>query len=320
MLRVPGMLFLAALAACAAAPTPRSDLAWELVPDESLALRCDGDVVWQFHFGSGRTKPCFHPLALPGTGALTVDQPADHRWHHGLWFSWKYIDGVNYWENDPKTGRPSGRTTWRTVEVAPRADGSARLVLDLDYAPADGTAVLGERRVIETSPPAADGTFAIDWHGEFVAHRACTLDRTPLPGESGGKPFGGYAGLSLRLAQLDDRDAITTAGAVAWNEQDRFRGTASGFDYRGALAGRQVGVAILDHPDNLRSPSPWYAIRSKAMSFVTPAVLCFGKAQLAAGERFGLRYRIVVHPGRWSGPELAAAVASYVTPNAPQKP
>ena len=72
----------------------------------------------------------------------TLDQPADHRWHHGLWFSWKFIDGVNYWEHDGNTGRPAGRTSWRPTEFTTHADGSARIVRDLDYSPPDGTPVI----------------------------------------------------------------------------------------------------------------------------------------------------------------------------------
>ena len=34
------------------------------------------------------------------------------------------------------------------------------------------------------------------------------LDRTPLPHEPGGRVYGGYAGLSLRLVNLDDRAAV----------------------------------------------------------------------------------------------------------------
>ncbi|MCA8976385.1 MAG: PmoA family protein, partial [Planctomycetes bacterium] len=306
---------LLALAACAAMPEAPSEFEWERVEGSSLALRRAGETVWRFHFGDDRGKPYFHPLALPGGRELTLDQPADHRWHHGLWFSWKFIDGVNYWEHDGNTGRPAGRTSWRPTEVTTHADGSARIVLDLDYAPPDGTPVISERRVLETTAPAADGMFAIDWDCTFTAQRDCRLDRTPLPGEPGGKVFGGYAGLSLRLVQLEDRDAVTDAGPVEWNAQHRHRGQARAFDYRGRLQDQEVGIAILDHADNPRTPSPWYAIRSPQMSFFTPAVLCNGPHAMAAGERLRLRYRVIVHPHRWSAVRLDAALAAYATPN-----
>ena len=52
------------------------------------------------------------------------------------------------------------------------------------------------------------------------------------------------------------------------------------------------------------------------MTFFSPAVICYGPHAMQPGERFALRYRVVVHPGRWSGPELDAALAAYV----PSKP
>ena len=40
---------------------------------------------------------------------MTADRPPDHIWHHGLWFSWKFINKVNYWEIYPAK-RPAGGT------------------------------------------------------------------------------------------------------------------------------------------------------------------------------------------------------------------
>lgn len=295
-------------------PQPH-DLQWDEQPG-SLALLRSGQVVWRFCHGDERPKPCVHPLALDGA-VLTLDQPADHRWHHGLWFSWKLIDGVNYWENEAASGRPAGRTSWQLDGIDRRDDGSARIVLQLQYAPATaaaGEAVLRERRVLEFSAPAADGSYAIDWDCAFTAERACLLDRTPLPGEPGGKVYGGYAGLSLRLVQLDQREAVTSEGPAAWNRDDRCRTRASAFEYDGELGGRTLGVAILEHAANPGAPTPWYAIRSKAMSFFTPAVLCHGARRLQQGERLTLRYRVWVHPGRWDQPRLLRELAAYAGP------
>jgi hypothetical protein len=156
------------LAAGCAAGADAVVLRWIQEPD-SLALLRNGEEAWRFQFGADRNQPCFHPLALPGGRVLTVDAPADHRWHHGLWFSWKLIDGVNYWEHDPRTGRPVGRTTWVVTSIDPRADGSAQIGLRLTCAPEGGGAVLVEEREIATSAPAADGGFAVDWDGTLTA-------------------------------------------------------------------------------------------------------------------------------------------------------
>lgn len=40
------------------------------------------------------------------------------------------------------------------------------------------------------------------------------------------------------------------------------------------------------------------------MSFFTPAILCYERMTLRPGERFILRYRVLVHPGRWDSARL----------------
>ncbi len=306
--------FFPLLAVCAACSAPA--LRWETEPGVSLTLVRDGDVAWRFAYGSERSKPCFHPLAMPGGRVLTVDRPGDHPWHHGLWLSWKLIDHINYWEHEA-TGAPAGKTSWRLLDLDTHPDGSARWSMELAYGPRDGETVLRERRVIETTAPAADGSYAIDWDCAFTAVLDCVLDRTPPPGEPDGRPNGGSAGLSLRLVNLADRAATTSEGPVAWNANERGRCVARAFDYSGTLDGAALGVAVLEHHANLNSPTAWYAIRSATMSFVTPAVLVSRPHAMRRGESFALRYRVIVHPGRWDAARLREALAEY-DPHSPQ--
>lgn len=302
-----------ALCACVGTAAPQHQLRWDQAKD-SLALVRDGEEVWRCCWSDERMKPCFHPLSVGGS-VLTLDRPGDHSWHYGLWFSWKLINGVNYWENDPKSGRPAGRTSWRLVGKQTHDDGSARIELALEYAPVGGDVLLRERRVLEVSPVAEDGSFTVDWDCGFTAAQDCLFDRTPPPGAPNGRANGGYAGLSLRLANLGERQAVTSNGAVVWNKDDRFRTKAPAMEYDGVLDGREVGAAILDHPDNLNAPTPWYAIHNKAMTFFTPAVICDQPHRLPAGERLRLRYRVCLHPGRWDAERLAAAHAVYAASN-----
>lgn len=297
-------------------PTPDShaSLGWRR-ESGAVALLQGPQVVWRFNFGADATKPHFHPVALPGGPDLTWDRPPDHRWHRALWFSWKFINGVNYWEEDPKTGLAQGRTTWREPQIEMRPDFSARIAMDLSYRPvADAPSVLDERRVIEISPPDKDGAYHQDWTMTFTAgERDVLLDRTPLPGEPGGQPWGGYAGLSVRLSpEIRDSGAVTTAGPVELVD-GRFRGPARAADYSGSFGAREAGMAILDWPTNLNSPSPWYVISENPMHYFSPAVICYRPHTLKAGQQMSLRYRVVVHPGRWNVEQLNQASARYTT-------
>ncbi len=290
------------------------DWTWDEQPGQSVALRHDNVVVWQFNYAAGQPKPYFHPVALPDGPVLTWDSPPDHPWHKALWFSWKYINKVNYWESDPKTGKSAGRTEWSNVNVVTRPDHGAHITMDVTYRDPDGTAVMTEHRSVDVSAPDATGEYHFDWTCRFTAGRQdVVLDRTPLPNEPGGKIYGGYAGLSVRFAKaLTQCQATTTAGPAVFNKQKRHRSKASAMDYHGIIAGQPFGIAICDHPENLNHPTPWYAIASGTMSYFSPAVICYGPYTLGAGKTFTLRYRVHVHRGRWDAEQLRQAYTRFV--------
>jgi hypothetical protein len=287
---------------------------WNRQPG-STALMTGDQIVWRFNYGTNESKPCFHPVALPGGPELTGYRPADHKWHCGFWFSWKYLNGINYWEEDPKSSAAAGRTEWKNVKIETRPDNSARIQMDVIYHPATSQdAVLTERRIVEVSAPARNGQYHFDWDATFSAGaKDVLLDRTPLPNEPDGKPYGGYAGLSFRFAK-DLTDIVAVASnhdaPISYTE-NRFRGKATALDYSGKIRDSEFGVATLDHPQNLNAPSPWYVINDPVLRFYTPAVLCYGPYTLKAGESFRLRYRTVIHPGRFTSQQLRDEAAQF---------
>lgn len=292
---------------------PATNLAWTRGA-ESLALVQAEKIVWQFNYGAVAAKPFFHPVAVAGGPVLTCDRPPGHTWHHALWFSWKFIDGVNYWEEDPKTGVAAGLTTWREPQIETRPDFSARIAMDLSYHLPGQPPVMTEHRVIEVSPADKNGAYSQDWTMTFrAADKDVVLNRTPLPGESGGQPWGGYAGLSVRFAnEIKDARALTPREQVGFAE-GKYRGKAAAMDYTGIFEGREAGIAIFDVAANLNSPSPWYAISDSSMHYFSPAVIQDGPHTLPAGQSFTLRYRVAIHPGRWSLQQLRQAADQYAT-------
>lgn len=310
-MRTNGLVLLSTFAGVLTGTVLGADPTFTHAPD-SLALTQDGKVLWQFNYGTNESKPCFHPVALRGGPELTWYRPADHRWHRALWFSWKFINGVNYWEEDAKTGLAAGRTEWQPPKVTVRADFSARLEMQLTYRPANGQPVLREKRVLDLAAPTAEGVQQQDWTMTFTAlDQDVVLDRTPLPNEPDGKPYGGYAGLSVRFVrELTDVQALTTKEPVTF-AGGRYRGKAAGLEYSGKIGQTEAGIAILDHPKNLNAPSPWYVINDGPMRFFTPAVICYGPHTLKAGQEMTLRYRVLIHPGRWTAERLKEEAERY---------
>jgi hypothetical protein len=268
--------------------------------ESSLALLNRGRVVWQLNFDKKESKPYFHPVCLTDGTELTWHRPPDHPWHYGLWFCWKYINGLNYWEEDRRTGLSEGRTAIRHVDVKPHSDYSADIALELSYHPPGAPAVLMEDRRIMVSTPDDHGAYRINWAGRFTAGDAdVLLDRTPIPGEKDGQSWGGYAGLSVRLAKsITDWQTVDSEGRkdLAIHGQK-----ARWIDFSGRFAeGRAAGIAIFDHPDNLRHPSPGFVIMDPKPPFgyFSPALLFNEPYTLPAGKSLTLRYCVLIHPGR----------------------
>ena len=77
-------------------------------------------------------RPYVHPLTTPAGSVLSVEAPADHPWHHALWFTIKFVNGENFWEEYGEFG------TLRTSTVTVTDDG---VRAEIDWIAPDGAAV-----------------------------------------------------------------------------------------------------------------------------------------------------------------------------------
>jgi hypothetical protein len=280
----------------------------------SLAWRVGDDVVWKLSFDPKNGKPFFDPLGPVGGPRLTNFKPEDHPWHYGLWFSWKYINGANYWEENRTTGKAEGLTSWKPPAIQTQPDGRATVTMNVAYTHPSGRIDLAETRELIVSAPDAGGAYTIDWRARFVAGaEGAVLGRTPMPGEPNGAYNGGYAGLGARLASEPFvMTVVTTDGPVTEFARNRARpnapALAANFAENGAHAG---GIAILSDPANIGEKAPWYVVHDPTMRFVDPAILAPAVRTLKAGEEWKLNYRIVLSKAAWTQESLKAAIANW---------
>lgn len=295
------------------------EFAWRETP-ASLALLRGQRVVWQFNHlqdGSERGVPYFHPLATLDGAVLTDLRPDDHLWHRGLRFAWKQINGLDgYWtwpEGLELYPEATGQTEVTAVRMTKGKDFSARFELELSYHPPGQPADLTEKRTILVSAPDAQGRYQIDWQGVFTAGaRGAVLDRTPIPGQPDGKPWGGYAGLQLRLPQRENLAAwglLNSEKLAATSSPETVdKGKAPSLqDLHGQAArwlevsvelvdGKKGAVALLGHPGNLRHPAAWHVSSMPHELIQTP--LFHAPHTLAAGESLTFTYRVLVSSAR----------------------
>jgi hypothetical protein len=208
----------------------------------------------------------------PGGALLTRDAPPDHPWHHGLWFAIKYVNGDNFWEEQPPYG------------VIRHVDD-----MNLEWiAPDRETVVLREDRRVDHVGLAPDA-YAIDLAIRLTPTRDVVLDRTPFT------TWGGYSGLTLRGAPDWTDTCIMLDDGV---DHDRVLGTPSRWC---DISNDDAGILIVPHVE-----TPWYgSVRHETYgdgwaNFLNAAFLWNGPLEVAAGETVPFDYRIVVHDGRWT--------------------
>ena len=271
-----------------------------------LAWQQDGKTVWKLVLDPAKGKPHFHPLTVAGGPSLVIASPADHPWHYGLWFSWKYINHANYWEENRETGKAQGRTTWKIVKIKTHRDGGAMVKLKLTYTNPNGHVDLEEIRVLDISAPLQDGSYTIDWNMAFTAGPdGALLDRTPMPGEPDGRVNGGYAGIAVRLLPppYDVQFATAQDGPLTKFDENRARPESKAVIASFSESGKPVGaIAIipLTMPSNSRARVPWYVVDASAtetqMRFFNQSLLAPASWTLKPGEKFGLVYQARLAP------------------------
>ncbi len=255
---------------------------------------------WRYVY-AGKPKPYVHPLRTPAGHCLTNFEPHDHLWHRGLWYTFKFINGENFWEEH----EPYGTQRTRSFSLIIHEPGG-RLAFHtaLDWLRPGGEAVFHEEREL-AHEALGEEAYALDFATTLTAAADLTLDRTVFT------TWGGYGGLILR----GNRNWVETRLLFPdGSTSDRPTGVpALWSDLSGKLDGgpdQTGGVAIFDHPDNPRHPTPWYGATGSG-HYVNAAVLFHEPLRVAAGETLRFRYRVLVHDGIWDAPQLQAAYESY---------
>ena len=270
---------------------------YSLDPETKAAtMTVGGKVCWTYNPTSGEGKPYFHPLAVPGTGeALTWFRPEDHTWHIGLWFTWKFVNGVNFWEPD--------KDAERKVLSHMEACDAEKVFLaraTLAYI-AKGQEALREERVVRvvTQP---NGDYTIEWDATFTAQNgAVKLDCTPAKTDANGIwASGGYAGLMWRFApnppgtyRFTDAEGRTDA---------RTCGHASPWIEAAVTlpSGTRAKVRVADHPGNPRYPNAWFsrhqpaAHQNTGYNLIGTGLVFHEPLVLEDGQAMRLRYTVSV--------------------------
>jgi hypothetical protein len=239
-----------------------------------------------------------------------ADAGEDHDEPHqrAMYFAHGDINGFDFWGEAafPKWSDHSlstfGRTVFRTLDqIQDGADaGSLRAAFDL-VAPT-GT-VAEETQSYRISGDEQSRT--IDC--EFAIHA------THGPIVLGDTKEGTFA---IRVVKALDSPPGHMVNASGGSGEKAIWGKRSNWvDYYGRVAGEDVGLAIFDHPLNLRAPTYWHA-RAYGLLAANPfGIKAFtgdrrrnGTHDIPAGGSLILRYRVFIHHGN---PVQAGVTEAY---------
>jgi hypothetical protein len=255
-------------------------------------------------------RPYFYPLIGPGGAAMTRDWPMkntpneehDHPHHRSLWFAHGAVNGQDFWSEEKNFGRivHEGFT-----EV--KADGAMALIRDRNvWKSASGTNVCRDSRVMRIYRPAGSSERVFDFEITFHASEG--------PLELGDTKEGTMA---VRLAETMRLKGAVGHGHIVnstgLRDGETWGKRAQWCDYHGPVEGKEVGLAIFDHPDNPRYPT-WWHVRDYGLFAANPfgrhdfeklSDKTAGNLKLPAGQSITFRYRFYLH----EGDEVQAKVA-----------
>ncbi|HRR34351.1 MAG TPA: PmoA family protein [Kiritimatiellia bacterium] len=262
----------------------------------AVTMRVNGTNLWTYVPQSQEGKPYFHPLCVPGTGEpLTAFRPPDHAWHLGLWFSWKYINGCNFWE-------PTSNAVTKIVSQTVKTEGNVMSSdVVLSYL-GKGTEIVREARQVRVAT-AENGDYTIEWESAFTAVGGdAAFDCTKAgKNKNGDWASGGYAGLMWRFPDTpyfsySVRNAEGKENVKACGEPSAFVEAVAVSKATGAKA----KIVFRDLEGNPRHPTPWFvrydlnAHKGRGYYLIGPAMIFHEPLKLAAGETLRFRYSVSV--------------------------
>lgn len=278
-------------------------------------VRSDNQLLLQYVYGSKEDpNPSFRLVQTLSGHQITLYQPWDHPWQLGLYFAWKFVNGLNFWEARYR-GQNNKAVTDSFEPMADNgiwpsctsADEECRIGFRqrLRHISWQNETLLHEERQMRVTP--AEGGYVIHWEAAFTPQVDVLLDRTEISEKT---PWGGYAGLACRLGRNYLRPVIMTDRGV-FTAEEAHGMPAAWCDYAGKLDGfsedKFAGICFMADPANLRHPAPMMTFDYKQMQLLVAAILYDEPLTLHRGEPLRLRYAVYVHDGQ-ADPALLDAI------------
>jgi hypothetical protein len=250
---------------------------------DRVSITVDGVLFTEYKFAEDQKYPYFWPVNGPDTGkSITTETSEPYPHHRSLFFGCDRVNGGNYWQEGLERGRIDSRSTYMLQE-----EGDVVQFIDnCDWIRPGAPSPFKDSRKITITAPSAKIRI-IDFEITLKPQLDVVIDKTNH---------------SLFAARVVPALSVKEGGTMVNSrgqsgEKDTAAQPADWMDYGGPRDGTFEGLAILVHPDNLWSPSPWF---TRDYGFFSPTPLNWlkeGKFERAKGNDLTLKYRVIVHAG-----------------------
>ncbi len=280
--------------------------------EDRISVHIDDQLFTEYIF-QGYEKPILYPVIGPHGVRMTRDFPMklgtpneadDHPHHKSIWFGHMKVNGESFWH----VGDNAGTTEQTDVSVQEDTLRSVNRLVDRD-----GQLVAIDSRELRFS---AQGDlrfidYAVTYHAVL----------SPITfGDNKDGQMGIRMHPSLRIkGPVASGQAINAKGD---RESDIWGKRASWIDYWGDIDGHVVGIAMFDHPSNLRHPTWWHARDYGLLSANPFGIHHFeeqpdpklGDYTLPEHESLTFRHRFVFHPGDYQQAQIADLYQQWAQP------
>lgn len=295
----------------------QAEVTVERVSDDRVRVEIDGELFTEYLM-HGYSNPILYPIINASGQGMTRDWPIrkdgragearDHPHHKSLFVGHQGINGTDFWHE----GR-EGCGTIEHAEVLEHSDGDEGVLRVANHwRDAQGRELLSEQRDMRFGErggvryiditlilTAKDGEVAFEAYKDGFAAIRMHADLSLTPWEK--------HGILEVYGHAENSEGVTDR--EIWGKRAKW------IHYWGKVEGKDAGVAILSHSQNIREPAWWHA-RHYGLAAVNPFALIKdggdGDYTLKTGQTLKLRYRFLFHDEVKSAVDMESQYAAFV--------
>lgn len=249
----------------------------------------------------GEQKPYLYPVIGPNGINMTRNYPMkddikeekkDHPWHSSVYYTHGAVNGIDFW-NDKSSDQKDARIILDKLETVDNTS------------PDEGRIIATHKWVAKGKTQMTDKT-EIRFSGN---ENMRIIDYSVTLSASNGDVKLGDTKEGCMAVRMHYKLRVSDMGATVINSEGNTGKSVWGkkakwITYYNKIENSVAGISMLDHPDNLRYPTPWHArdyglcaANAFGLKYFTGNKKNTGDLTIKNGESLTFKYRLIFHNG-----------------------